>query len=112
MKWECDINGMTQITKANFTQTVIRDGKRLYEVEVWVSGQLEPWKVLLEQGNESGEYHVHQILKNEAEYDLDWYDNNLHQAFQDISNQAVSPGKQDSFARSVVEMAGLQAFTE
>jgi hypothetical protein len=96
---------MVQVMKAEWKRTAEREGKDVSEVEVWVAEEEKPLKVYIEQ--EAGGYHIHQILRNDADYDLDWYDNDMHKAFQDVSGEVVPVEEQASFAQTVAELARL-----
>lgn len=98
---------MIHVTKAEWRRAAELEGKPVSEVEVWVAGQQDTWKVYMEKAEHG--YRIHQILKNDADYDLDWYDNDMHQAYEDISNEVVPAGELASFASTVAELAHLDS---
>lgn len=101
---------MVEVMKAEWKRNTEMNGRPVSEVEVWVSGQTAPWSVYLERTNNG--YTIHQILKDDADYSIDWFDNDLHQAFRDISYEAVPPSEHGFFAQTVAELSQLQAFAK
>ena len=102
---------MVQIVKAEWKRNAVIDGTPVSEVEVWVAGETRPWNVYMEK---TGDYAfaVRRIVRNQADYDIDWYDNDLHQAFAEVTEEAMPATERGGFALSVAELAQLQAFAE
>jgi len=49
--------------------------------------------VLAYFANEGGIAVLRSVLRNDADREMDWFDNNLHQAFEDITSSAIEPGE-------------------
>lgn len=101
---------MYTVTDAKFVQMVEQNGAMMAEVEVSVAERNDGLKVYL-YPTENG-YEAAQVLSNDADYDLDWYDNDLHQAFSDISDKVLNSASTDasgnSFVNQVLAMDGVQ----
>lgn len=87
------------VISARVRGIVNRDGEECLEVEVDTDSESAP-VVLAYFANEGGEPVLQSVLRNDADQETDWFDNNLHQAFEDIT-----PSASDSAAD-----AGLRSF--
>jgi hypothetical protein len=86
------------------------DGEPVSEAEVWIAGETRPWQVFLSRDGER--FRIRRIVRNQAEHELDWYDNNLHQAYLDMTDQPAVEGEEEALAGQIAEMAQLKAFAK
>jgi hypothetical protein len=89
-----------------------RAGVACAEVEVRTDDAASP-VVLAYFASVGSEPALKEILRNDADSELDWFDNNLHQAFQEITdNRSDSPGsgrsEQQRFGDRVLGMDGVR----
>ncbi|CAM4360786.1 hypothetical protein [Paenibacillus tarimensis] len=74
---------MIQVIHAAFRRVADREGRTCGEVEV-NTNQAEAPKVLVYFAPaKDNDFEVVAIVKNDADYEIDWYDNSMHQAFTD-----------------------------
>ena len=99
---------MTQVLKAEWVRNTELEGEPVYEAEVWIAGETKPWQVFLSREGER--FRIRRIVRNQAEHELDWYDNNLHQAYSDITGLPAVEG--EALAGQIADLAQLQAFSE
>lgn len=78
---------MLTVKQAKVRRMAHSDGEPVAEVEVVVAERPQPLKVYLRPTEEG--YEITQVLSNDADYELDWYDNDLHQAFEDLSDAVL-----------------------
>lgn len=64
----------------------------------------------------NGGYEIVRLLRNDAHYEADWYDNNLHNAFEEIAsekfitaNNEISCSDRDSIVDAVLGSAEVRA---
>lgn len=94
------------IESAKFLRMSERGGEQMAEVEVRVSGIEQPLKVYLQQQN--GYLRVAEVLGNDADYQVDWYDNDLHQAFVDMSDRLLGdPAHEQDFIGQLKAQSSL-----
>jgi hypothetical protein len=103
---------MKKIKNARFIRSVEKNGKTIAEVEfamedgfvASLSDQIDQGRyvaILEREGNEA--YTLSKVMKNEANYELDWYDNPEHQAYADVT---------EALFASEVEANDKQAFVQ
>lgn len=68
---------------------VSRAGSACAEVEVRTDDASAP-VVLAYFASVGSEPALKEVLRNDADTELDWFDNNMHQAFQNITDKASS----------------------
>jgi hypothetical protein len=82
-------DGMMDIQHAELRRTAEIDGSRYAEVEVTEANTGHTYSVVLKPA-EDGLYKVNRITEKHAEMELDWYDNDMHQAFKDVTDSLVN----------------------
>jgi hypothetical protein len=75
---------MYRITNARFTRTVERDDRRMAEVRVQVEEHAHEYLAYF-TGTAGGYVEMPYLLYNDADFEIDYWDNPMHQAFGDIS---------------------------
>lgn len=91
------------------------DGVRCAEVEVRPGAADDPellvYIALVDQGQE---YELLRIIRNDADVTLDWYDNNLHSAFEEATETAFTDSallkaseERDKFKRELLSYGQL-----
>ncbi|MFF2887179.1 hypothetical protein [Paenibacillus sp. NPDC057967] len=84
---------------------IVRRGEEpCAEVEVETDSESAP-VVLAYFANEGGVAVLRSVLRNDADRETDWFDNNLHQAFKDMTSSALYSDDEtgrNSFQESVL----------
>jgi hypothetical protein len=89
------------------------DGRRLAEVEVRTDDPGAPELLAYFRKGPRG-YQLVRVLANDARTEVDWYDNNLHEAFRDVTTQWFSgpshsaPNNRGAFAEQVLNAPGVR----
>jgi|HigsolmetaAR203D_1030402.scaffolds.fasta_scaffold04172_4 hypothetical protein len=100
---------MWTVKQAKVRRMAQYGGEPVAEVEVVVAERPHPLKVYMRPTEEG--YEVTRVLSNDADYELDWYDNDLHQAFEDLSASVLQTGGRDgsaAFAGQIVSSGGVK----
>lgn len=105
------------IKKAAFSRVIPNGGQLIGEVKVWPVKEETPmlaWFVREADGCLS----LQKLIRKQEELDLDWYDNNLRQAFQDVTSewftqsQAADVCNRTEFEREVLDYEDVAAELE
>lgn len=105
------------ITKAEFSRVIPSDGKLYGEVKVWPVKEKTPMLAWFGKGSDECLGLVKLIRKHE-ELDLDWYDNALRQAFDDVTEEwfvEASSGEgcnRTEFEREILDFGDVAAIME
>lgn len=81
---------MMKVREAQFRRVVARDGQSLAEVEVFTDHARDPQMLAFFRMDEKGSYPLVRLIANHADYEVDWFDNSLHSAFEDITKPTFS----------------------
>ncbi len=76
---------MHRVREAKWRRNFEQDGKTYSEIEVRMQGREEPLLATLEHAQNGSQ--LKSLVRVEADPLLDWYNNDLHQAYTDISAQ-------------------------
>lgn len=86
---------LNKISHAKFLRSIESDGITTAEVEFALEDGFDAdaaaskyIAILKKQGEDS--YRVERILKNNAEMELDWYENLEHEAFEDVTGEFLA----------------------
>lgn len=71
---------MKPFRSARFVRIGEWQGQPVAEVEAYEEGESDPLAVTLAW--DGMKYQPMRVLRNRADHELDWYDNDLHQAFE------------------------------
>lgn len=93
---------MMTIRKAVFTRMIPNDGEVYGEVKVLPEGEkgtLLAWFV----PDGDGGFRLKKLIRKEEELELDWYGNDLHDAFEDVTESRFSSAEErGAFAQEVL----------
>jgi hypothetical protein len=118
---------MNKIKNARFIRSVQTNGKTVAEVEfsMELSGGMrtlegavdsEKRYIAILENNEGQSYKLQQVYRNDADLALDWYDNPLHQAYVDVTNDMFGDSQmsmdRESFVLDILDCEGVKADME
>ncbi|TFE30665.1 hypothetical protein [Cohnella luojiensis] len=75
---------MTKVREAHFRRVLDRGGQPFAEVEVLTDHPRNPQMLAYFRTSQNGDYSLVKLISNDADYEIDWYENNLHSAFDDV----------------------------
>jgi hypothetical protein len=79
------------------------------DVEVKIAGEENPYIAILTEANEK-DYELSMLLKNDANRELDWYDNDLHAAYEDVTEKLLrDPATKADFTEQVLTHGTVRA---
>ncbi|UNL93644.1 hypothetical protein [Paenibacillus polymyxa] len=85
---------MYYIKDAKIRRFTELDGVRCAEVEVRPGAADDPELLVYitasNQKDGQPDYDMVRIIRNDADLELDWYDNNLHSAFEEVTDKAFT----------------------
>ncbi|MBM7563814.1 hypothetical protein [Paenibacillus sacheonensis] len=104
------------VTEAHVRRAADRDGLHCAEVEVHTS-EAQNQDLLAYFGQSAdNDFDMIAVVNNDARSDIDWYDNNMHQAFTDITDDLFDTptmktdwGERESFKEQVLSYPGVRA---
>lgn len=79
---------MYYIKDAKLRRMTEYDGERCAEIGVLPGAVDDPGLLVYFTQRSPGEYEMVRIIRNDADALLDWYDNNMHDAFVDVTDEA------------------------
>jgi hypothetical protein len=77
---------LPSVKNANFERVVELHDKKYAEVKVEIEGEQKPFLALFEKTNDE-QLHMDKLYRLDIDYELDWYENNLHQAYVDVTDR-------------------------
>lgn len=83
------------IKKAQYSRIIPSDGKLYGEVKVWPVNESAPMLAWFVRGDD-GCLTLDKLIRKQEELDLDWYDNDLRQAFDDVTESWFTEPSQGS----------------
>jgi hypothetical protein len=105
---------MNRIEEVEFLGTAERNDVRCADVEVKVSGMDEPLIVEFTASRDN-DFDMTHIYKKDADRTLDWYDNNLHRAFKDVTVELFEDlagethwGPREAFKQEVLSYGNIR----
>lgn len=75
---------MLTVREARFSRVLDRGGHRIAEVEVFTGHPRDPQFVAYIRAADDGSFKLANVLKNDADTEIDWFDNSLHNAYEDV----------------------------
>ncbi|MBP2000440.1 hypothetical protein J2Z69_001471 [Paenibacillus shirakamiensis] len=79
---------MYSIKDVNVTRTTEYNGTPCAEVEVTTLGHEDPSLLVYVARNAEGtDFEIVRMIKNESDIVMDWYNNNLHNAYEEIAEE-------------------------
>jgi hypothetical protein len=97
---------MYRILGARYTRSVERDNRIMAEVRVKVEEQPHEY-IAYFSGTSGGEVDMPYLLYNDADFEIDFWDNPMHQAFDDISKDFGEDDKR-IFCEEVLRIPGIR----
>ncbi|MCZ8518121.1 MULTISPECIES: hypothetical protein [Paenibacillus] len=104
---------MAAIRHAECKRAVERSDRLCADVEVQLEGETQAIVVLFNE-SEEGEYKLETILKNDADPAIDWYDNDLHAAYVDVTDElfegqgGAGIGSKESLEQGILAFPGVR----
>lgn len=81
---------MMKVREARFRRVLDRGGKPYAEVEVFTDQQRNPQMLAYFRAGEEGNYPLVKLMTNDADQEIDWFDNNMHFAFEEVTGEVFS----------------------
>jgi hypothetical protein len=104
---------MTQVREAQFRRIVDRGGQAFAEVEVFTDHPRDPQMLAYFRMRKGGGFALLRVVANDADTEIDWFDNALHDAFVDVTDTLLSSpdhlgtDDRDSFASQILAYPGV-----
>ncbi|WP_223070372.1 hypothetical protein [Paenibacillus caui] len=89
---------MFNIQKAEFRRMSELEGRRCAEIEV-TSGKPGEQNLLVyvAKSPQENDYEIVHMYQMDTDPELDWYNNNLHNAYEEIAEEEFGPGTAETF---------------
>jgi hypothetical protein len=104
---------MMKLREAQFRRTLDRGGRSLAEVEVFTDHPNDPQMLAYFRMGSEGDYPLVRLIANDADYEVDWFDNSLHSAFEDVmkpifsSPDHLAVNDREEFAAQILAYPGI-----
>ncbi len=105
---------MVEVQEAALRRMTMKEGRMCGEVEVLTNDANAPKVLAYFAGAGDGDYELLAIVGNDADMEIDWYDNPLHQAFTDKSQWLGSAameaggGERQAFKEQVLSFGSVR----
>lgn len=105
---------MDTIHEAKYRRILDREGQRIAEVEVHAGGEKDEQFLAYFCIGPNGNYQLTSVLANDADTEIDWFDNSLHSAKSDVTPQIFSTPdhvglfNHDEFTARLLEQEGIK----
>ncbi|RED64078.1 hypothetical protein [Cohnella lupini] len=102
-----------KVREAQFRRVLDRGGQPFGEVEVSTDHPRDPQMLAYFRATSDSEYALVNLISNDADYEVDWFDNSLHSAFEDVtkplfsSPDHMSVNDRDEFAAQILAYPGI-----
>ncbi|XEC93225.1 hypothetical protein AB6A23_17830 [Paenibacillus tarimensis] len=103
------------VIQAHVRGAVERDGVQCAEVEVRTDDPKRPELLVYFSASKDNDYDMHSIVNHEANTEIDWFDNNLHEAFREVSGNMFETyqmktdwGQREFFKESVLSFGNVR----
>ncbi len=81
---------MMKVREARFRRVLDRGGQPFAEVEVLTDHPRNPQLLAYFRQGRKGDYTLVKLISNDADYEIDWFENNLHSAFDNVMETMLS----------------------
>ena len=105
-----------KVIHAHVRRIVHREGQRCCEVETHTDSEEYPELLVCFGSSRDNDFDMTAVVKNDAATEIDWYDNNIHSAFTDVtiglfetSTMKTNWGKREDFKEQVLSFPGVRA---
>jgi hypothetical protein len=107
---------MLTVRQAAFRRVLEQGGETYAEVEVFTDNPRDPGLLAYFRAG-SKDYQLVRVMKNEADTEVDWYDNNLHDALEDVtitmfSGPSHAGEDRNAFAERILVYDGIRETLE
>ncbi|MGO4275285.1 hypothetical protein AB4Z22_36555 [Paenibacillus sp. TAF58] len=98
---------MSEIKQANIVRFTERNDVRCADVEVKADGIKG---ILLAEftATKDNEFDMRHVYRKDASNEIDWYDNNLHEAFKDVSEELFNKGEREAFIEEILSFGSIR----
>ncbi|ANE47134.1 hypothetical protein SY83_13655 [Paenibacillus swuensis] len=93
---------MYTIKSAHYLGVVEKNGTRYAQVAVQSAVPGQPEMLAHFTKKDENQYEMPLLLENHADLDIDWYENNLHNAFVNITSSENSPTGNSSYTKDLL----------
>ncbi|GGG20673.1 hypothetical protein [Paenibacillus abyssi] len=104
------------VVGAHVRRAVNKDGARCGEVEVRTDDPARAEMLVYFSASQDNDYDMHSIVHNDAAAEIDWYDNNMHNAFEEISGNLFESdemktkwGEREVFKEAILSFGNVRA---
>ncbi|QJD81756.1 hypothetical protein [Cohnella herbarum] len=107
-----------KVREAQFRRILDRGGQRLAEVEVFTDHQHDTQMLAYFRMGKEDSYPLVKLISNDASEEIDWFDNSLHSAFDDVTKSFFSSpdhlgaNDRDEFASQILAYTGVSEALE
>lgn len=104
---------MIKVREAQFRRVLDRGGQNFAEVEVFTDQPRDSQLLAYLRSGPDASYSLVRLMSNDADYEVDWFDNNLHSAFEDVTTPTFSTPdhlgrtERDQFAAQIIAYPGI-----
>lgn len=104
---------MLKVREARFRRVLDRGGRPYAEVEILTDHERDPQMLAYFRAGQEGTYPLVRLMTNDADSDIDWFDNNLHSAFEEVtasmfsSPDHLAANDRDLFAAQILAFQGI-----
>lgn len=104
-----------QVIEAHVRRAIEREGIRCAEVEVETDEASTPVVLAYFSLSKDNDFDMQAIVENDANRETDWFDNNMHQAFKDMTvsafqnvNMKTDWGAREAFKQQVLSSSRVR----
>lgn len=76
-----------QVLEAFVQRAVDKDGIRCAEVEVKTDSTAVPDVLVYFAASPGNDFDMVEIIRTEADFEVDWFDNTMHRAYENVTNE-------------------------
>lgn len=105
---------MTRIKSARLMRRAERDGITTAEVEFALEpgtamdgGDKNRYVAILEKAGEDRSFALSKVFRNDAQYELDWYENPDHEAYADVTEQFAERSGAERLAEQLLNTGSV-----
>lgn len=104
---------MIKVQEAQFRRVLERGGQSFAEVEVFTDNSQRPQLLAYFRNGPNSTYTLTRLLTNDADREVDWFDNSLHSAFEDVTAPMLSSpdhlanDDRDEFVAQILSYDGI-----
>ena len=95
------------VTEVSCPRMIEQNGRPMAKVEVMLSNPPGQKLTAVIARSEDGGYTLTSVQNNDADLVIDWFDNSMHNAYTEITEQYTEEGKQD-LLRQILAAEGIE----